>query len=106
MNWLETLSDAERETVYAALVHTVHNDEAPFPDEGDVLMGDLDATINGAEPGTFSCKIPEELRPVVWASMCAAILDVHAPQDNLTEHQWELASAIFDAFDAAETPAP
>lgn len=33
-----------------------------------------------------------------WAALVALVDDIHAPQDNLTEAQWQAAERILDAF--------
>jgi hypothetical protein len=37
---------------------------------------------------------------VLWASMCAMVKDVHSPQDNLSEDEWEMAEHLFIQLDA------
>jgi hypothetical protein len=37
---------------------------------------------------------------IVWAALCAMVLDVHAPQDNLTADEWEQAERLFAEIDA------
>lgn len=54
---------------------------APDPEQADVLSADEVS--------------------VVWAALCAMVLDVHAPQDQLTERDHETAAALFKRLDAA-----
>lgn len=37
---------------------------------------------------------------VLWASMCSMVKDVHAPQDNLSKNEWEMAERLFIQLDA------
>lgn len=38
---------------------------------------------------------------VVWAAMCAMVMEVHAPQDNLSADEWLLAAQILDQLNKA-----
>ena len=40
------------------------------------------------------------VQKVLWAAMCSMVLDVHAPQDNLTDAEWNAAKAAFETLDA------
>jgi hypothetical protein len=39
-------------------------------------------------------SLSEEEIFVVWAALEAMVEDIHAPQDGLTEEQWELAARL------------
>ena len=36
---------------------------------------------------------------VVWAALAAMVLDIHAPQDQLTEKEREIAETLFSEID-------
>lgn len=36
---------------------------------------------------------------IVWAALQAMVNDVHAPQDNMTEAQWNRAEELLNAVD-------
>jgi hypothetical protein len=40
--------------------------------------------------------------PIIFAALAAMTEDVHAPQDLLTEEQWERANELFVKFHDAE----
>ena len=107
MTWfIGTLSSDEKSVLLASLIHTLHDMDASLDDDSswilaEAMLDDLDATLNGAEPTGFVRKVAEPARPVLWASLWAAIRDVHAPQDQLTEAQWGIAEQIFALLDGA-----
>ncbi|WP_046867189.1 hypothetical protein [Microvirga massiliensis] len=101
-SWIGSLSLLEQQIVRASLMHSVHDLDDVTDDctsaKAEHMLKSLDDAVNGATPTEFAALIPGEARPVLWASMWAAIKNVHAPQDNLTESQWILAEAYLEAL--------
>ena len=63
-------------------------------------------------PGIDAEGMGDDTLRVLWAAMCAMTQDVHAPQDHLTDEQWQAAHEIYDKLNAeadkrfAESPSP
>lgn len=63
-------------------------------------------------PGLDAGSMSDETLRVLWAAMCAMTQDVHAPQDTLTEEQWDAAHEIYAKLNAeadkrfASSPSP
>lgn len=112
---LSSFSQPEKEVLLACLLHTLHDIDSPDLDKhgdlADRLLKEIDAAVNGDAPGEFVARIPEADRQGLWASMWAAIEDIHAPQDRLDEASWAALERWFKLLEvdlgyADPTPDP
>lgn len=58
------------------------------------MKGPIDKPID-----RFKYWTPKDIY-VLWAAMVAMVQDIHSPQDNLTEQQWERAERLLQELDA------
>ncbi|WP_150129323.1 hypothetical protein [Bosea sp. RAC05] len=102
---LDAFTSEEMEIVLGCLLHTLHEIDdvtmSGLGDRPDILLKEIDAAINGAPASSFVSKIPERDRKPIWASMWAAIADIHAPQDQLAEADWARLEAWFSQLEVA-----
>ena len=49
---------------------------------------------------SFEKSLNHDDLTVLWAAMAAMVVDVHAPQDNLTEDKWAAAETLWKRLDA------
>ena len=101
--WLGRLSELEQSIILSSLVECLYGFEAVGLDEtfktANVMLDSLDQVMNDGEPTGFAVLVPAEALPVLWAALWASLRDVHAPLDNLTDVQWELAEVYFEELD-------
>lgn len=95
----------EMEIILGCLLHTLHEIDdvtmAGMGDRPDALLKEINEAIEGAPPSSFVSKIPERDRKPIWASMWAAIADIHAPQDQMAEADWARLEAWYSQLDVA-----
>ncbi len=95
----------EMEVVLGCLLHTLHDIDdvtmAGLGDRPDALLKEIDAAIEGTPASSFVSKVPEGDRKAIWASMWAAIADIHAPQDQLGASDWARLEVWFAQLEIA-----
>lgn len=101
--WLERLSELEQGAILSSLIECLYGFDSVGLDEtferAEAMLDSLDRAMNGAHPEGFAALVPSEARPVLWACFWASLRDVHAPLDNLTDPQWELAEVYYGELD-------
>jgi len=101
--WLGRLSELEQSIILSSLVECLYGFDAVGLDEkfetANAMLDSLDQAMNNGSVIGFATLVPAEARPVLWATLWASLRNVHAPLDNLTDLQWELAEVYFEELD-------
>lgn len=112
LDWIAHVSGLEKEAILASVSHSLdiwdfHLDDATVS-AGDALLTDLDNAVNGLGKVGLSVHLDETTLHTLWATLFAFIRDIHAPQDLMTDEQWQVAKAVFDFLNEEPqvTPAP
>lgn len=108
--WLDDLSRDEALVMLASLTHTVQDIDLMLDDAldaiADSLSKDLDVWMNQRKASPLVEKVPLEQRRLMWASLWASHLNVHAPQDGLSEAEWQFAEDLFAALNDMDFSEP
>lgn len=97
-NWNLGLSIDNKVLIFKALLHMVHDTDAPLTEEeANIADKHIDAMLalseRGARIGIVN-ELSDQAVDVVLAAMMAAFRDNHMFQYNLEEPQWELAEKM------------
>jgi hypothetical protein len=85
-------------------VLTVKPDHTPINAALSALIGaPLNATfvrrVSAHEDNLRAILVEPDEVSAVFAALCSMVLDVHAPEDQLTEEEWAKAQTIFKKFE-------